>query len=192
MTFFTSFYARLNPETDTLGEVVFPRSLLTSRITRLHTNTIQGYCRPRTQGDSCYWHGLVSLPQVPFQIFKIAISNTNQHRLAMRYLLKFLTPPSIYRLATIYSWMEQLAARFPHLVSLKVCRLYFIVSLKVLKLLIHCVLEVFKLYFIVSITVFKIFIHFVLEGQLSLTAITNKAWSKDSVTELMCSSVCVL
>ena len=69
---------------------------------------------------------------------------------------------------------------------------HFIVSLKVLKLLIHCVLEVFKLYFIVSMTVFKLFIHFVLEGQLSLTAITNKAWSKDSVTELMCSSVCVL
>ena len=50
---------------------------------------------------------------------------TINNRLAIQFLLKLLTHH--HRLVTIYSWMEQLAARFPHLVSLKVSNplLYF-------------------------------------------------------------------
>ena len=84
--------------------------------------TIKDYCRSRNKGYRCCWHGLVSLPQVSHQIFKMVISDTvttiNNNRLAIQFLLKLLTHHR--RLVTIYSWMEQLAARFPHLVSLKV------------------------------------------------------------------------
>ena len=77
------------------------------------TYTIKDYCRSRSQGDRCCWYGLDSLPQVCLHFFKILDTTT------------------LNRLATIYSWMEQLAARFPHLVSLKVSNLFLMVSLKV-------------------------------------------------------------
>ena len=81
--------------------------------------TIKDYCRSRNKGYRCCWHGLVSLPQVWLQIFKISDTVTTiDNRLAIQFLLKLLT--HYHRLVTIYSWMEQLAARFPHLVSLKV------------------------------------------------------------------------
>ena len=61
---------------------------------------------------------------------------THYHRFAFNFF-EIPDTSTMNRLATIYSWMEKLAARFPHLVSLKVSNLFLLVPLKVSNLLLN-------------------------------------------------------